>query len=319
MPTHAASVVLVPGAAFLRGAHTKSRFAPTKAAKEGGILLNGRENAEELMYQSSHYELVASALAVKKGLEINPDFKIGCMIGFNPVYPATCKPEDILMAQKGMNEKYWWTYVHCRGYYPEWILKKFERLGYKIDITEEDKQILKEGIVNWLTFSYYMSYAIQADPENNPHYYYNEKYYVKNPYLKASDWGWQIDPVGLRWGLNWFYDRFELPMCIVENGFGAYDKVEEDGSINDDYRIEYLRAHIQAMDDAVNLDGVPLMGYLPWGCIDLVSASTGEMSKRYGMIYVDRADDGSGSFERRKKKSFEWYRKVIASDGSDLA
>ena len=286
--------------------------------QEGGILLNGRENAEELMYQSSHYELVASALAVKKGLEINPDFKIGCMIGFNPVYPATCKPEDILMAQKGMNEKYWWTYVHCRGYYPEWILKKFERLGYKIDITEEDKQILKEGIVNWLTFSYYMSYAIQADPENNPHYYYNEKYYVKNPYLKASDWGWQIDPVGLRWGLNWFYDRFELPMCIVENGFGAYDKVEEDGSINDDYRIDYLRSHIKAMIAAVEEDGVDLIGYQMWSPIDIVSASTGEMDKRYGFVHVNKNNAGEGDMSRSRKKSFFWYKKVIETNGADL-
>ena len=158
--------------------------------QEGGILLNGRENAEEIMYQSSHYELVASALAVKKGLEINPDFKIGCMIGFNPIYPASCAPEDILMAQKAMNEKYWWTFVHCRGYYPAWLLKKFERHGYKIDITEEDKKILKEGTVNWLTFSYYQSLCIKADPEENPHYEYNEKYYVRNEHLKASDWVW---------------------------------------------------------------------------------------------------------------------------------
>ena len=286
--------------------------------QEGGILLNGRENAEELMYQSSHYELVASALAVKKGLEINPNFKIGCMIGFNPVYPATCKPEDILMAQKAMNEKYWWTYVHCRGEYPHWILKKFERLGYKVDITEEDKKILKEGIVNWLTFSYYMSYAIASDTENNPHYYYNDRYYVKNPYLKASDWGWQIDPVGLRWGLNWFYDRFGLPMCIVENGFGAYDKVEEDGSINDDYRIDYLRSHIKAMIDAVEEDGVDLLGYQMWSPIDIVSASTGEMDKRYGFVYVNKNNAGEGDMSRSRKKSFYWYKRVIETNGADL-
>ena len=286
--------------------------------QEGGILLNGRTNAEEIMYQSSHYELVASALAVKKGLEINPDFKIGCMIGYNPVYPATCKPEDVLMAQAAMNQKYWWAYVHVRGEYPHWLLNKFERHGYKIDITEEDKQILKEGVVNYLTFSYYMSFAIKADPENNPHYDYDRKYFVKNEYLKASDWGWQIDPVGLRWGLNWFYDRFGLPMMIVENGFGAYDKVEEDGTINDDYRIAYLREHIRALKAACEEDGVDLLGYQMWSPIDIVSASTGEMDKRYGFVYVNKNNAGEGDLSRSRKKSFYWYKHVIETNGEEL-
>ena len=286
--------------------------------QEGGILLNGRENAEEIMYQSSHYELVASALAVKKGLEINPNFKIGCMIGYNPVYPATCRPEDVLMAQAAMNQKYWWAYVHVRGEYPHWLLNKFERHGYQIDITEEDKKILKEGVVNYLTFSYYMSFAIKADTENNPHYDYDRKYFVKNEYLKASDWGWQIDPVGLRWGLNWFYDRFGLPMMIVENGFGAYDKVEADGTINDDYRIAYLREHIRAMKAACEEDGVDLLGYQMWSPIDIVSASTGEMDKRYGFVYVNKNNAGEGDLSRSRKKSFWWYKHVIETNGEEL-
>ena len=208
--------------------------------------------------------------------------------------------------------------VPCRGEYPAWILKKFERLGYDIDIREEDKRILKEGVVNWLTFSYYMSFAVKADPENNPHYAYDSRYFVKNEFLKASDWGWQIDPVGLRWGLNWFYDRFGLPMCIVENGFGAYDRVEEDGSVNDDYRIDYLRAHIREMKAAVEEDGVDLMGYQMWSPIDIVSASTGEMDKRYGFVYVNKNNAGEGDLSRSRKKSFYWYRRVIETNGEDL-
>ena len=183
---------------------------------------------------------------------------------------------------------------------------------------EEDKKILKEGVVNWLTFSYYMSYVVKADPEENPHYYYNDKYYVKNSYLKASDWGWQIDPVGLRWALNWFYDRFQLPMCVVENGFGAYDKVEEDGSINDDYRIDYLRSHIKEMIAAVEEDGVDLLGYEMWSPIDIVSASTGEMDKRYGFVFVNKNNAGEGDMSRSRKKSFYWYKKVIETNGADL-
>ena len=138
-----------------------------------------------------------------------------------------------------------------------------------------------------------------------------------NPYLKASDWGWQIDPKGLRYSLNEIYDRYQIPMMIVENGLGAYDEKEEDGTINDDYRIEYLKAHIEQMKEAVE-DGVDLIGYTPWGCIDLVSASTGEMAKRYGFIYVDKYDDGSGDLSRSKKKSFNWYKQVIASNGENL-
>lgn len=284
-----------------------------------GVLYRENENREQTMYQVSHYELVASALAVKEGKKINPDFQIGCMIAMCPIYPATCKPADILMAQKAMEKRYYFADVHVHGFYPNHILKYWERKGIKVDFTKEDEQILREGTVDYIGFSYYMSFAIDSHRENNPHFDYLEtEDLVKNPYVKASEWDWQIDPQGLRYSLNWFTDMYHLPLFIVENGFGAIDKVEEDGMVHDDYRIEYLGAHIKEMIKAVDEDGVDLMGYTPWGCIDLVSAGTGEMRKRYGFIYVDKDDEGNGTYARSPKLSFNWYKEVIASNGENL-
>ena len=283
-----------------------------------GVRYREGDDKEQVMYQAAHYELVASALAVKAGHEINPDFKIGCMIAMCPIYPATCKPEDILMAEKAMHKRYYYTDVHVHGVYPPNILSHWKRKGFSIDFTEEDLAALREGCVDYIGFSYYMSFATEYRQEN-PFYEYDEAGgLVKNPYVKASDWGWQIDPVGLRYALNWFTDRYPVPLFIVENGLGAYDKVEEDGSINDDYRIEYFKMHIEQMKKAVEEDGVDLMGYTPWGCIDLVSAGTGEMDKRYGFIYVDKHNDGTGDLSRRPKKSFYWYKKVIETNGEEL-
>ena len=283
-----------------------------------GILCKEGENPEELMYQAAHYELVASARAVLRGHEINPDFKIGCMIAMCPVYPVSCRPEDVLMAQKSMQKRYYYTDVHVKGEYPSHILRYWERKSFNIDWTEEDKETLRKGCVDYIGFSYYMSYSI-AYHEDNPAYdFRGRKDYVKNEYVKASDWGWQIDPIGLRYSLNWFTDRYNVPLFIVENGFGAYDKLEEDGSIHDPYRVEYLKAHIEEMKKAVEEDGVDLMGYTPWGCIDLVSAGTGEMDKRYGFIYVDKHNDGSGDLSRKKKDSFYWYKTVITTNGERL-
>lgn len=283
-----------------------------------GVRYQEGDNREEVVYQAAHYELVASALAVKAGHEINPDFKIGCMIAMCPIYPATCKPEDILMAEKAMQKRYYYTDVHVHGVYPPNILSHWKRKGFSIDCAEEDLAALREGCVDYIGFSYYMSFATEYRQEN-PFYEYDEAGgLVKNPYVKASDWGWQIDPVGLRYALNWFTDRYPVPLFIVENGLGAYDKVEEDGSINDDYRIEYFKMHIEQMKKAVEEDGVDLMGYTPWGCIDLVSAGTGEMDKRYGFIYVDKHNDGTGDLSRRPKKSFYWYKKVIETNGEEL-
>ena len=288
-------------------------------AQEGGILPGQcqGENPEYIMYQSAHYELVASALAVKKGHEINPDFKIGCMIAMCPIYPATCKPEDMMAATRFMQQKYWYTDVHVKGKYPGWLAKKFGRKGWKFDMTAEDMDALINGTVDYIGFSYYMSFAVESKPDN-PYFDYRESDYVKNPYLKASDWGWQIDPMGLRYSLNWFSDRYDIPLMIVENGFGAYDKVLDDGSIDDSYRIEYLKNHIKAMIDAVECEGIDLMGYTMWAPIDIVSASTGEMDKRYGFIYVDKNNAGEGTLKRSRKKSFYWYKEVIATNGKCL-
>lgn len=209
--------------------------------------------------------------------------------------------------------------MHALGTYPPNIIALWDRKGYDIDVTTEDLVLLQEGTVDYIGFSYYMSFATQWRKEN-AHFEFDETVdLVKNPFVKASDWGWQIDPVGLRYALNWFTDRYGLPLFIVENGFGAYDKKEADGSVHDPYRVDYLRAHIEQMKLAVEEDGVDLMGYTPWGCIDLVSAGTGEMEKRYGFIYVDKDNQGNGTLERSRKDSFAWYQKVIASNGEDLA
>ena len=276
------------------------------------------ENREAIMYQAAHYELVASALAVKAGHKINPDFQIGCMIAMCPIYPYSCDPKDMMMSVSAMQKRYWFADVHVRGFYPNYIQKYWERKNIKMDITEDDKKALKEGCVDYIGFSYYMSFAVKHG-ENNPQYDYDEEHgRVRNPYVKASDWGWQIDPEGLRYSMNWFYDRYNLPLFIVENGFGAIDQVESDGSIHDDYRIDYLKAHIEAMKICVDQDGVDLMGYTPWGCIDLVSAGTGEMKKRYGFIYVDKDNEGKGTLDRSKKDSFQWFKHVIETNGEEL-
>ena len=287
--------------------------------QEGGILLNGRENAEELMYQSSHYELVASALAVKKGLEINPDFKIGCMIGFVPFYPYSCDPEDIMQQVESMRERFLFSDVMCRGHYGRYMYKEWEREGTAPVMEEGDDAILAAGTVDYIGFSYYMTNTVKAKTESTgASIVGGNAHSVANPYVKVSDWGWAIDPVGLRFALNSMYERYEKPLFIVENGLGAYDQLKEDKSCDDSYRIDYLRAHIEQMKKAVEYDGVELMGYTPWGCIDVVSFTTGELAKRYGFIYVDLNDDGSGSGERYRKKSFDWYKEVIASNGEHL-
>lgn len=284
--------------------------------QEGGILLAPGDDIEYLMYQSAHYELVASARAVMAAKEINPDMMVGCMIGMCPIYPATCKPEDVMQAMAAMQKRYYYADVHVRGHYPKHIEKLWERRGFNMDITDEDMEYLAEGTVDYVGFSYYMSYAT-AHKREDAAYDYTDKDFVRNEYLKASDWGWQIDPLGLRYVLSWFYDRYEIPMMIVENGFGAYDK-KIDGEVDDQYRIDYLGSHIKAMRDAVDYEGVDLIGYTMWAPIDIVSASTGEYDKRYGFIYVDKNNAGEGTMERSPKKSFNWYREVIASNGENL-
>ncbi len=272
----------------------------------------------QVRFQALHHQFVASAMAVKYAHDNYPQFKMGNMCIFATMYPYTCNPDDVIETQKQMQMMNWFTSdIHVRGYYPSYSERFFEENNIVIRKEDGDDEILKNGTVDFYTFSYYMTNCVSTDPEVAANSSGNLMGGVKNPYLKASDWGWQIDPKGLRYTLNELYGRYQIPLMVVENGLGAYDKLEEDGSIHDSYRIDYLREHIREMKEAVK-DGVDLMGYTPWGWIDVVSASTGEMAKRYGFVYVDKYDDGTGDLGRRRKDSFYWYKKVIASNGENL-
>ena len=286
-----------------------------------GLQFEEGEDQQQAKYTSAHHELVASAWATKIAHEINPDNMVGCMMAAGNYYPYSCMPEDVWAAMGKDRENMMFIDVQARGYYPSYALKFFEREHIQINMTEEDKKILSEHTVDFISFSYYSSRCITTQ-EGVGETIGNAFKGTKNPYLQSSEWGWQIDPLGLRTTMNTLYDRYQKPLFIVENGLGANDVFldkEKDGYyVEDDYRISYLKAHIQAFKDAVEIDGVDLLGYTPWGCIDLVSASTGEMAKRYGFIYVDRANDGTGSMKRYKKKSFYWYKDVIASNGENL-
>ncbi|MBU5481464.1 6-phospho-beta-glucosidase [Blautia sp. MSJ-19] len=278
-----------------------------------GVIFSDFNNAEEVMYQCAHNELVASALAVKAGHEINPDYKIGCMIAMVPIYPYSCRPDDIMLAAEEMHMRYFFSDIHCRGHYPAYAKKFLKRKGYHIHMKPEDEKILSEGTVDYIGLSYYMSNVVnsQAHTDVSEALNASSPYTVENPYAKTTDWGWTIDPTGLRYALVQLYERYEKPLFVVENGFGAFDELKSDGTCDDSDRITYLSAHIKEMEKAMDLDGVDLIGYTPWGCIDLVSFTTGEYRKRYGFIYVDKNDDGSGSGKRYRKKSFYWYRDLI--------
>ncbi|MCR6105897.1 6-phospho-beta-glucosidase [Salipaludibacillus agaradhaerens] len=281
-----------------------------------GILVDRVENKEQAVYQALHHQFVASARAVKACHNIIPDAMIGCMLARMETYAETCNPDDALAALEEDQKNLFFTDVQVRGYYPSFMNRYFEENNIKIEMAPGDEEILLQHTVDFLSFSYYMTMVASGAPEKKKE---KGNFFsgIKNPYLEASDWGWQIDPKGMRLTLNKLYDRYQVPLFIVENGLGAYDKVEENGSINDDYRIDYLRAHIEQMAEAIK-DGVDIMGYTSWGCIDLISASTSEMSKRYGFIYVDQDDYGNGTLERQKKKSFDWYKQVIATNGDVL-
>lgn len=265
-------------------------------------------------FEALHHQLVASAKVVAYAHKHYPQFKMGDMNVFLTSYPRTCDPLDILENQKHNRVLNWFcSDVQVRGEYPSYMSRYFKENDIDLKMSDEDKNILKEGTVDFYTCSYYMSSCITThnDVETVDG---NLAGGVKNPYLEASAWGWQIDPAGLRYSLNEIYDRYQIPIMVVENGLGAYDVKGEDGIVHDTYRIEYLKNHIIAMENAVE-DGVDLIGYTPWGCIDLVSASTGEMAKRYGFIYVNKFDDGTGDYSREKKDSFYWYKKLIESNG----
>ena len=285
-----------------------------------GVTVEQGEDPKDILYKVAHNELLASAKAVIIGRKINPEFKIGCMVSHVPIYPYSCNPDDIMAAEEAMRQRFFFSDVHVRGHYPRYALKEFERQGYDIGMEEGDAEILKAGTVDYIGFSYYMSTVVKSDVNNYNSDSVNGELSnsVPNPYIKSSDWGWPIDPVGLRYTLNRLYDRYELPLFIVENGFGAIDTVEENEKIHDPYRIDYLAKHIEEMKKAVNYDGVELMGYTSWGIIDLVSFTTGEMKKRYGMIYVDRDNEGNGTMKRLRKDSYFWYKDVIDSCGEKL-
>ena len=272
----------------------------------------------QLTYQAAHHQFVASAKAVKLAHEKYPQFQMGMMLGGLFFIPDSCRPEDMLKFQELNYQQFYFCDLQCRGYYNNHAKALLKQKGVGLKMEEGDEEVLKEGTVDFISFSYYMT--INASEEDNPELKLAGSGIAskKNPYLIATDWGMEINPKGLRYYLNELYDRYQLPLSVVENGLGAVDTLTEDGKVHDDYRIDYLRRHIQVMKDAVDLDGIDLMGYTSWGCIDLISAGTGEMKKRYGYVYVDRDDLGNGTLKRYRKDSFYWYKKAIATNGEDL-
>lgn len=298
-------------------------FAPVGNLSSLGILNPGTEyymnqvDIPQLRFQGLHHQLVAEAKIIKLAHDKYPQYKIGNMICMINMYPYSCDPNDILEAHRLMKMYNWYcSDVQVKGEYPYYAKKLWEDNHVEIHLEPGDAEILSAGTIDFYTLSYYSSNVVSTNPDRGTTAG-NLVGGVINPYLEVTEWGWQNDPVGLRYALHEIYERYHLPIMIVENGLGARDVLEEDGTIQDDYRIEYMRQHVIQMKEAVK-EGIDLMGYTPWGCVDLVSASTGEMNKRYGMIYVEKYDDGTGTLNRRKKQSFEWYKKVIATNGETL-
>ncbi|MGR6544378.1 6-phospho-beta-glucosidase [Paenibacillus tundrae] len=281
-----------------------------------GIVLEEGQDKEQLLYQAAHHELVASALAVKACHEIIPGAQIGCMLAAGMVYPYTSNPDDVWKAMELDRESFFFIDVQSKGAYPGYTKRFFREHNIHIEMQPEDADILQQNTVDYIGFSYYASRCTSADPEVLKNSTEGNVFgSVKNPYLQASEWGWTIDPKGLRITCNQLHDRYGKPLFIVENGLGATDVLLDNDTVEDDYRIEYLNSHFAEMAEAIQ-DGVEILGYTSWGPIDLVSAGTGEMKKRYGYIYVDRNNDGTGTLRRVRKKSFHWYKNVIANNGA---
>lgn len=279
-----------------------------------GLVMNNTENPQQLKYQAAHHELIANAKAIQLGKTINPENQFGCMFAAGSTYAYTCNPKDVLEALKVDQENYFFSDVQVRGYYPNYALKYFEKQQIQLNITPEDCQTLKDNTVDFIAFSYYNSRTI-AHPDTVAKKTDGNLFKTaQNPYLEMSEWGWPIDPTGLRITLNEIYDRYQKPLLLVENGLGATDILQVDDTIADDYRINYLKEHIREMKAAIEEDGVDLFGYTAWSAIDMVSASSGELKKRYGFIYVDEKNQ----FRRLKKQSFHWYQQVIQSNGNNL-
>ncbi|NMG84130.1 family 1 glycosylhydrolase, partial [Streptococcus pneumoniae] len=287
----------------------------------GGIDIPKENFSKQELYQAIHHELVASSLVTKIAREINSEFKVGCMVLAMPAYPMTPNPKDVWATHEYENLNYLFSDVHVRGYYPNYAKRYFKEHDINIEFAAEDAELLKNYTVDFLSFSYYMSVTQSAIPTQYNSGEGNIIGGLVNPYLESSEWGWQIDPIGLRIILNRYYDRYQIPLFIVENGLGAKDQLIKDElnnlTVQDDYRIQYMKEHLLQVAEALQ-DGVEIMGYTSWGCIDCVSMSTAQLSKRYGLIYVDRNDDGNGTCNRYKKMSFTWYKGVIESNGESL-
>lgn len=287
----------------------------------GAILTPKEQLSKQDLYQAIHHELVASARAVKLAHEIDPNYKVGCMILAVTIYPLTSNPDDLIKVMELNDDYYLFSDIQARGEYPYFTKRLFEKDNIHLDITDEDREALKHT-VDFVSFSYYSSNCACADPtKGEPSGSNMTPGLRRNPYSKVTEWGWQIDPQGLRYTLNRLYARYQKPLFIAENGLGANDVLIDDGkggkTVIDDYRIQYMNDHLVQVGKAIQ-DGVEVMGYTAWGCIDLISCSTAEIKKRYGMIYVDLNSDGSGTMERYRKKSFDWYKNVIATNGGAL-
>lgn len=281
-----------------------------------GITSDSVHDSKAGYYQAAHHQFIGSALAVKWCHEIIPDAKIGAMLSRRYTYPKTSKPEDVYENYRSSQLTQFYSDVQVRGEYPRYMNRHFDELGISIKVEEGDLDLIKNNTVDFLSISYYSTGVVSAVPEDD-FVAGNLAPSERNSFLEQTEWGWQIDDIGLRTCLNDLYDRYRVPIFIVENGLGAVDIVEEDGSINDEYRIHYLKRHIQQVQEAI-LDGVEVMGYTIWGWIDLVSLTTSQMEKRYGLVYVDADDYGQGTYDRSRKKSFDWYKGVIESNGKVL-
>ncbi|BAD66323.1 6-phospho-beta-glucosidase [Shouchella clausii] len=283
-----------------------------------GLVFKEGDNKQQIQYQAAHHQLVASALAVKACHEIIPDAKIGCMLAAGSFYPYTCNPKDIFKGMEKDRESYFFIDVQSRGEYPPYAMRFFKDNQLDIAMEPGDTELLKAHTVDYIGFSYYSSRTTSTDPEVNKNQTTGNVFgSIVNPYLEKSEWGWTIDPLGFRITANQLYDRYQKPLFVVENGLGAVDEWNEEGQIDDSYRIDYLGSHLAALGEAIK-DGVEIIGYTSWGPIDIVSASSGEMKKRYGYIYVDRDNEGNGTLNRAKKASFDWYKQVIATNGESL-
>lgn len=288
------------------------------AWRTAGIQFRPEENHLQVTYQAAHHQFLASAKAVLLGHSINPAFQIGCMTLFGLVYPETCDPRDVKAADDMASGMLAFSDVQVRGKYPQRLLKKLSRAGVTIQMEPGDLETLKKGTVDYIAFSYYNSLTQTGSRERAKQAKGNVVIGIVNSHLKANEWGWQIDPLGLRLSMRYLYDRYQKPLFVVENGLGATDTLEADGSVHDPYRIDYLRSHLHELKAAILEDGIPTIGYTMWSCIDLISSSTGEMKKRYGLIYVDRDDQGNGTLVRTPKDSFYWYQHVIETNGEEL-